>query len=345
MAGKRCDIGPIECPLCGKTTRRRSKFFEAFPDRAGSAAAFPVSEEPPVPAWLMTECSSCSGVSPFPYPSEDEIAHYYLSAEEPNDWEIEHYVRLDLNPIALRGTEEVADKLSRTRAVPGRYLEVGCASGWILRAMKERGWEAVGIEAAPKFANFARDELGLDVRSGTLDSIDVEALGKFDLMVAFDVVEHLHNPVRDLATLRQAATKDALLVFTTPNIGSICARAYGRKWRQILPSHINFSTKQSAVAMLRRAGWSPSHMSEPRYWDPDPSRERKERRSEFAKFAARIALANLVVRPGRRFPALQRIPEIATRGKLSWKQLEYRIGDQAVLGDVLCVVAEPIPNW
>ena len=72
-------------------------------------------------------------VSPLPYPSKEETDSFYSSATEANDWEVEHYVRLDLNPKAIAGTEDFADKLTRQLGYPGRVLEVGCAAGWVLK--------------------------------------------------------------------------------------------------------------------------------------------------------------------------------------------------------------------
>ena len=57
----------------------------------------------------------------------------------------------------------------RSQAEPGKVLEIGCAAGWLLAGRARRGLGAYGIEASPKFADHARDTLGLKVHCGTLD--------------------------------------------------------------------------------------------------------------------------------------------------------------------------------
>ena len=336
------DEGPDICRLCGESTLRQARFFEAFPDRDGERAAFPLSEDPPpVPSWRMTACQRCGTVAPTPYPAAAEIGDYYASSDQADEWEVEHYVRIDLNAKALQGKEAFADQLTRSNGRPGRLLEVGCASGWILKAARDRGWEVKGIEAAPKFSRYARDELGLDIFAGAVSELDPEGEEPFDTIIAFDVFEHLHDPVGDLRVLRRLAHGGSRLMITTPNISSLCAHGYGLRWRQILPSHINLATHEGIRAALERSGWKLDHLSEPKYWDPDLRQERRNKVRELGKFGARAVLNVLIVQPSRRLPSLKRIPTFLTRGKMTWSQFLFRVGDQPVLGDVMFVVARP----
>jgi 2-polyprenyl-3-methyl-5-hydroxy-6-metoxy-1,4-benzoquinol methylase len=330
--------------MCGQVTMRRPCFFAAFPDRSGELAAFPLSGgQPPVPSWRMTECQQCGVVSPVPYPTADEIDSFYATAEVPNDWEVVHYVRLDLNPKAIAGTEHLADQFTRLLGRPGRLLEVGCASGWVLKASRDLGWTVRGVELAPKFSSFARNELGLDVYEGTVTSIDPDSWPRFDVLAAFDVFEHLQDPVATLQALRGLAAEGAYLLLTTPDVSATISRFWGLRWRQVLPSHINYSTPASMAAVLARSGWALERISEPRYWDPDPGRERSGRFREIAKFLIRTVLYASVVRPGERYPWIRTLPGRLTWGRMDWEQFRFRAGDQPVLGDVMFAVARPIP--
>src|SRR5579862_4863588 len=107
------------CPLCGAPGPRKPSFWAAFPERDADRAAFPITASPPVPAWRMAECRVCGAVSPDPYPAAAEIERYYRSAVEPNDWEMQHYVRKDLTPSALEGEADLAEKVTRLRGGPG----------------------------------------------------------------------------------------------------------------------------------------------------------------------------------------------------------------------------------
>ena len=330
------------CPLCEAEDGWRARFWAAFPERDGDRAAFPLEVDPPVPSWHMVECAACGAVYPRPHPSAEEIDRYYAEAAEPNEWEMAFYVRKDLTPGALDGEAEMAEQVTRLNGRPGRLLEVGCAAGWQLKAAQEQGWDVYGIEAAPKFSAFVRDHQHLDVFCGRLDDVDPDGLEPFDVVLAFDVFEHLHDPVAALSRLRALVRPCARLLVTTPDISSPVARAWGLSWRQILPSHITYSTPRSMRRVLERTGWRLVRVSEPRWFDPDPARERRNRGREIAKFAARLVLFALVIRPARRWPRLERLPGALTLGRVSWSRFAFAVGDQPVLGDVMLVVAEAV---
>ncbi len=292
--------------MCGTGSAGRSRFWAAFPARAGSRAAFPVGRPAPVPSWHMVECEECGAVSPRPYPTADDIRSYYADALDPSDWEIDHYVQKDLTAGALDGEAAMAEKITRLNGGPGRLLEVGCAAGWQLKAAEGLGWHTQGIEAAPKFSVFARDEQGLEVFAGTLDEADAAQLGTYQVLLGFDVFEHLHDPAAGLMKLRQMARPGSRLLLTTPDISSRLARFWGLSWRQILPSPS--TTRRRARGVLARTGWRLVCISEPRYFDPDPRLERRGRRRELAKFGARALLYVALVKPSARWPALKKVP-------------------------------------
>ena len=123
-------------------------------------------------------------------------------------------------------------------------------------------------------------------------------------------------------------------------MSSAAARHYGVHWRQVVVSHLNYSTPTSIERILDRTGWRVDLISEPRYWDPDPAIERRKRVVEVAKLVARMALMPLM-RAGDRFPALTTVPARVSGGRITWKRLVFSIGDQAVLGDVMLVIARP----
>jgi hypothetical protein len=47
----------------------------------------------------------------------------------------------------------------------GRFLDVGCNMGMLLRHARAMGWDAVGVEPSPSVAKLAVDRLGLTVHN------------------------------------------------------------------------------------------------------------------------------------------------------------------------------------
>lgn len=121
--------------------------------------------------------------------------------------------------------------IERYRAEPGRVLDVGCAAGFFLSVMREKGWDTSGIEISKPMVDYARDTLGLpDVRHGDLTNLEIEETG-YDVVTMWDVIEHLEDPRVHLQAVRRGLRDDGLLVLETQDVSSRFARLMGRKWQ------------------------------------------------------------------------------------------------------------------
>ena len=97
-----------------------------------------------------------------------------------------------------------------------RILDLGCASGALGAALKARqGCEVVGIEADPAYARDAQAVLDRVV-CADLNDFD-EDLGRFDCLVAADVLEHLVDPWAVLARWAAALEPGCRAVISLPN--------------------------------------------------------------------------------------------------------------------------------
>ena len=78
-----------------------------------------------------------------------------------------------------------------------------------------------------------------------------------DLLVAFDVLEHVSDPVSVLRSLRKLAAPKARLYCAMPNRESLRARRDRQTWRMLLPlGHVNYYSKKSITQALRLAGFA-----------------------------------------------------------------------------------------
>jgi hypothetical protein len=128
-----------------------------------------------------------------------------------------------------------------------RILEIGSASGEFLKTAKEAGVTSLlGIE----ISDFARNKAlkdGLDVLS-PFDSNIIKAIKEFqpNIIVAWDVWEHLESPSLIMKHYLSLGSSDCLFAVTTVDASSITARFRQQKWRQFHPpTHINYPTKKS----------------------------------------------------------------------------------------------------
>jgi 2-polyprenyl-3-methyl-5-hydroxy-6-metoxy-1,4-benzoquinol methylase len=138
----------------------------------------------------------------------------------------------------------------------GRALDVGCAAGFCMAAMRELGFETHGLEISETIASHAREQFGFEtIHIGPLEQAPYPD-GHFDLITMWDVVEHVVDPVSLLARARELLTPDGLLVIETQDIDSRFARALGPKWHHYKhEEHIYHFNPATVETLLAQAGF------------------------------------------------------------------------------------------
>ncbi len=140
---------------------------------------------------------------------------------------------------------------------PGRrLLDVGSAAGFFLMDARERRWEVSGLDVSDSAARYARSHR-LAVRTGTLKDTHLEP-ESVDAVTMWEVVEHLHDPLRDLLTLRHALQPHGALAISTPNYDSVLRRIRGGRWHGFkLDEHLSLFSPQTVGLLLEEAGFEP----------------------------------------------------------------------------------------
>jgi SAM-dependent methyltransferase len=145
------------------------------------------------------------------------------------------------------------DLLARHLPPPARLLEVGGAAGFFLDEARQRGYEGVGVELNEEMATYAREALGLDVRAGRIEDVELDEQG-FDGACAFHVLEHVPTPGEAVSALRAALRPGGILLIEVPNAGSEVARRQGSNWPALkLPHHVGQYEPRSMTALLEAA--------------------------------------------------------------------------------------------
>lgn len=160
------------------------------------------------------------------------------------------------------------DLLNLLDTRPRRLLELGCADGTNLLFFRERlaaqgvrverlvGVDVQAVRDCPQYSEFEF------VHSTVENFIDCSR-ERFDLIILWDVVEHLYNPWRSLAALRENLTPDGRVLISVPNLQNIrliSAVASGKFHYQetglLDVTHIRFFSLETLGMLLEGCGYA-----------------------------------------------------------------------------------------
>lgn len=211
----------------------------------------------------VVRCQTCDLIRTNPRPTLDTIGFYYpdnygpylvnVKQDYPRVYTAfsKHWLKELISSIVEKIIDPGSTRLPRFK-LPGRALEVGCSSGKFLFLMKNKGWETWGIELAQKPVNFAREVLGLNVIQGVAEKMEFPE-ETFDLVVAWMVIEHLHDPLEALKRIARSLKNGGYFAFSIPNAGSWEFKFFNKYWYGLhLPNHLHHFTITSIDDLLKK---------------------------------------------------------------------------------------------
>jgi 2-polyprenyl-3-methyl-5-hydroxy-6-metoxy-1,4-benzoquinol methylase len=176
---------------------------------------------------------------------EDSSTVYDMGGEDAE----EHISNLDGLLAALE-----ADWVPR-----GKLLDVGCNRGFLLEAARRRGWTAVGVELSEVAAARARKEFGATVHR----SVDEVGDQDFNLVVAWQVLEHTLNPVAFLSELRGRIAPGGLAAIQVPSLDQLAEfRARDATSSLVCAVHNFYFTARTIATVIELAGLTMKELKE-----------------------------------------------------------------------------------
>lgn len=140
-----------------------------------------------------------------------------------------------------------------------RVLEIGSATGFLLDAIRPHVGEALtGVEPGDDFREFSERTLGIEVHRER----DAVAGRRFDLVLAYYVVEHMRDPVGELSRWRSLLEPGGKLAIEVPNVDDVLVRYWGVEafdrfyWQKA--HYFNYS-HQTLTMVLGMAGFEDVH--------------------------------------------------------------------------------------
>lgn len=143
-----------------------------------------------------------------------------------------------------------------------RVIDVGCGNGAISGRLADLGFNVVGVEPSDAGIKIAR-ERHPQIEFHQLSCYDdlASRLGRFDVVVCLEVIEHLYSPHQLAVTLASLLSPTGLCILSTPFHGYakyVAMAVSGRMEKHLDPlnegGHIKFFTPSQLTSCLAEAG-------------------------------------------------------------------------------------------
>ncbi len=240
-----CELVPVACDRCGGTEHAE---LLRRPD-----------------SLRVVECARCGLCFVNPRPHADLIRQIYdgsyFSESDPTRLSGVGYASYLDGPERSRALMETRTRMAivrrHIRLEGAGLLEAGCATGEFCGEAASLGATAHGVDLSARAIEIA----GTRHPECAFDAVELEnatGFGLYDVVCAFEVIEHAESPGRFMEMLSMAAIPGGWVVVSTPNVD--CARKIGpERWLGFTRSfeHLYYLSIDDLAHYGERAGLSP----------------------------------------------------------------------------------------
>jgi len=107
--------------------------------------------------------------------------------------------------------------------VGSRVLDAGCGVGFFLKRLVENHFNAIGCDISESAIKLASEKNKVLVYQCSIEKLPFES-SSFDIIFAFDVIEHLKSPELFFKEARRTLKLGGVLILSTPNPDSLGAK-------------------------------------------------------------------------------------------------------------------------
>jgi len=205
----------VACNLCGSKSQ---KILYKKPDIWTHITDF---------EFPVVKCAGCGLVFVNPRPDIYEMSNYYKEEYHSNRDTSEHRKRYEIQTQFLPALQNES------------VLDIGCAQGDFLLYLKEK-YQNIKMFGCDLFSDSAKSK-DINFKNTTLQEADYKE-SQFELVTAWAVFEHLHDPDTYFKKVSEILKPGGLFVFLVTNANSF----YGRvAHKEDVPRHLYHFTKKT----------------------------------------------------------------------------------------------------
>lgn len=263
----------VQCDLCGKNSTDliyKVEVNESNPRFYRYARNVP-DKNKFTGVYNIVKCTNCELVYTNPRFSTDELETIYSSENIIGgvyrnfgylfDTKAPDLIRatekgVTFNPKVYQWKFDIIQQYTDKQPNKIKLLDIGCGDGRFVYDALQRGYQARGIDLSPDRVKQGMERYQFEQE--TLRCMNVDEFSgheKFDVVVMWDVIEHVESPSAVLENLKQIAHKDTVFFILTMSMDSITYKLFKKDWYYINPTqHLHYFTHKTMPKMLEKNG-------------------------------------------------------------------------------------------
>ncbi len=205
------------------------------------------------------ECKVCSTIYMSPRPTPAVMDDYYSNSENYAIWNKYIFPKSEANrrdKICRPNLDRIIDECKREGLEKPALLEIGPGFGTFSVLANESGFFSTVsvVERTPSMAEACRGK-GLHVIQSALEDVEKDFLETADVVVCFEVIEHIFDPIDFLAGVSRLLKPGGFFMFTCPNGKGFDTEMLREASPSVDTEHVNLFNPESAVVLLDRTGF------------------------------------------------------------------------------------------
>lgn len=142
-----------------------------------------------------------------------------------------------------------------SRRKGSKLLDVGCATGYFMAVAQDAGWNVTGIDYSVNAAEKGLAQVRNRILVADVNNLPVD-LGNFDLITAYDIIEHTLDPSQFLNALSSRLNPGGIIAIATPDASHILRYVMRGRWPHIQPNqHTVIFSRNGLVKLASNTGF------------------------------------------------------------------------------------------